>query len=81
MKRIKQSAYLALLAVSVAAGAVIAKPPRPLPAEPAVIHYFSDPARTEYVGRDVVTCEGLRYLEWGVRTAYSDTVPRDNCAS
>ncbi|MEQ1511589.1 MAG: hypothetical protein ABL934_02795 [Lysobacteraceae bacterium] len=81
MKSIKRTACLALLAASVLAGAVIAKPPPPPPAQPAVIYYFSDPARTQYVGRDVVTCEGLRYLEWGVRAAYSDTVPRDDCAS
>ncbi len=80
MRSIKRTIYLALMAISIATGAVVAKPPRPPLAEPAVIYYFADAARTEYVGRDVITCEGLRYLEWGVRTQYSDTVPRDDCA-
>lgn len=79
MKRFKRTTYLALLSISVAAGAVVAKPPRPVPTEPAYVYYFADAARTEYVGRDVITCEGLRYLEWGARTSYSDTVPRDGC--
>lgn len=79
MKIIKQAAYLALLAISIATGAVVAKPPKPTPTEPADVYYFADAARTQYVGRDVVTCEGLRYLEWGVRTSYSDTIPREGC--
>ena len=79
MKSLKRATYLALLAISVAAGAVVAKPPRPAPVEPAYIYYFANAAMTDYVGRDVITCEGLRYLEWGVRTQYSDTVPRDGC--
>ncbi|NOT89802.1 MAG: hypothetical protein HOP03_16725 [Lysobacter sp.] len=81
MKNIHRMACLALCAIGAIAGAVVAKPPSPPPAQPAVIYYFTDAARTQYVGRDVVTCEGLRYLEWGVRTPYSDTVPRDDCAA
>ncbi|MCC7247471.1 MAG: hypothetical protein IT473_02500 [Lysobacter sp.] len=79
MKSIKHTAYLALLAISIATGAVVAKPPKPTPTEPAYVYYFADAARTEYVGRDAITCEGLRYLEWGVRTSYSATEPRDGC--
>jgi hypothetical protein len=80
MKNVKHAMYLALLAVSVATGAVIAKVPLPPPPQPTYTYYFSDPAKTQYVGRETVNCEGIRYLEWGVRTPYSGTVPRDDCA-
>lgn len=79
MKSLKRATYLALLAISIATGAVVAKPPKPAPTEPAYVYYFTDAARTQYVGRDVITCEGLRYLEWGVRAQYSATEPRDGC--
>ncbi len=81
MKHIQRMACLAVLAIAAIGGAVVAKPPSPPPAQPAHIYYFADAARTQYVGRDVVTCEGLRYLEWGTRTVYADTVPRDDCAA
>jgi hypothetical protein len=63
-----------------AAGAGIAKaPPRPV-LQPSATYYFSDPERTQYVGREVVNCDGIRYLEWGVRTPYTFVEPYDGCA-
>ena len=69
-KNLKKAGYLMLLGVSVAAGTVVAKIPKPPPKLPGDIIYYSDSSMIYEVGREIVSCNGMSYFVFGYETPY-----------
>ena len=69
---LKKMAYVAVLCTSLAMGAVVAKVPLPPVVRPGLISYYSDASKTQQVGLEIITCEGVRYFLWGASGVYRD---------
>ena len=69
---LKKVAYVAVLCTSLAMGAVVAKVPLPPVVRPGLISYYSDASKTQQVGLEIITCEGVRYFLWGTSGVYRD---------
>lgn len=60
---------IVLLAGMTAEIAIAKVPPAPV-TPPGLISYYSDATKANVVGQEIVTCEGARYLTWGVCTSH-----------